>query len=34
VSLASGTATTRQGGVVPFRHCIGARILALAFVAA
>ena len=34
VSLASGTATTRQGRVVPFRHCIGARILALAFVAA
>jgi 4'-phosphopantetheinyl transferase EntD len=34
VALASGTATVRGGRVVTFRHCIGARILALAFVAA
>jgi 4'-phosphopantetheinyl transferase EntD len=34
VSLAAGEATVRSGRVVPFRHAIGERIVALAFIAA
>jgi 4'-phosphopantetheinyl transferase EntD len=34
VSLSAGVATIRTGRIVPFRHRIDARILALAFIAA
>lgn len=34
VSLAAGTATIREGRVVKFRHGLGERIVALAFIAA
>jgi 4'-phosphopantetheinyl transferase EntD len=33
VSLETGAATIRAGRVVPFRHCVGERIVALAFIA-